>query len=369
MHHFVLFNLPCYGECSYRGKEIRFYLCAFRANVPNVTTNVRKPPKNLPRLVKIVIPSVMVIYLLCNLAYLTVITKDEMIDDHSFGVVWGRRMLGKAGFIIPIGVALVALSNTNNTFLSSGRINTLAVQDGYVPELLSYINVNTKAHVPSITLRAITSIVMSLVIDTNILVRFYVFTVWLFHGLSMIGLIVMRITKPQLTRPYKVNILIPVFVSLGSLYLVITPFVSLMPRTEFLFSIILAAVSIFMYFPFVRFNWSGKLVDTVTVYFQLLLEVSPQPVKHRRHRKKKLHGKRPATITPIVSLNPNRDSVRSADTYSVDFSVSEIFTVDDACSVYTIDSHGSHSSSNDKAPNFHDSIPPTYEEAVTITRL
>ncbi|KAJ8303212.1 hypothetical protein KUTeg_019608 [Tegillarca granosa] len=74
---------------------------------------------------------------------------------------------------------------------------------------------------------AITSIVMSLVIDTNILVRFYVFTVWLFHGLSMIGLIVMRITKPQLTRPYKVTeLLYKLYYCASKFFMLILPHIT-----------------------------------------------------------------------------------------------------------------------------------------------
>jgi hypothetical protein len=30
-------------------------------------------------------------------------------------------MLGEAGFLIPVGVALVALGNANNTIIASGR--------------------------------------------------------------------------------------------------------------------------------------------------------------------------------------------------------------------------------------------------------
>lgn len=37
------------------------------------------------------------------------------------------------------------------------------------------------------------------------LIDFFSFTAWIFYGGSMVALIVMRYTKPNYPRPYKVN--------------------------------------------------------------------------------------------------------------------------------------------------------------------
>lgn len=54
-------------------------------------------------------------------------------------------------------------------------------------------------------LQAIAAIVMATCLSSQLMVRFWIFTVWLFHGLAIFGLIVMRIRKPHLPRPYKVS--------------------------------------------------------------------------------------------------------------------------------------------------------------------
>lgn len=41
--------------------------------------------------------------------------------------------------------------------------------------------------------------------DINELINFFSFTVWIFYGLAMAALIVMRRTKPDAPRPYKVR--------------------------------------------------------------------------------------------------------------------------------------------------------------------
>ena len=38
------------------------------------------------------------------------------------------------------------------------------------------------------------------------LIDFFSFTVWIFYGMSMLALLVLRKTKPDIARPYKVRI-------------------------------------------------------------------------------------------------------------------------------------------------------------------
>ncbi|OWF49895.1 b(0,+)-type amino acid transporter 1-like [Mizuhopecten yessoensis] len=357
------------------------------AYVPNVTAAVRKPPKNLPRLVKIIIPSVMVIYLLTVTSYFTVLTEEEMVGAHSFGVLWGRKALGKAAFIIPIGVAMVALGNANNTFLSSGRLSQFSVHDGYIPDVLSFVHVKTKAPLPAIILRAVSGVVIALAVDVSQMVRFWVFTVWLFHGLAVGGLLIMRIRKPHLDRPYKVNIIIPFLVTLGSVYLILAPFIANEPRPEFIFSLCLAALSMLCYFPFVRWNCSehmsgGKFTDKLTVFLQLFLNVSPFIKRYKRRlRTKRRHG--PATVSPVVPDKPvvQEPSSPSSDMpFSDTMSIFTIDTIDDLDDTMTVDDRESVVSFNTNysyrtnlsfrtRSSSSSSRPPPYEEAIEITKL
>lgn len=41
-----------------------------------------------------------------NLAYMTVLTPDEMINSPAVGLSFGDRVLGRFSFLIPLGVAL-----------------------------------------------------------------------------------------------------------------------------------------------------------------------------------------------------------------------------------------------------------------------
>lgn len=50
------------------------------------------------------------------------------------------------------------------------------------------------------------AIIMISVADSGQLVRFFIFSVWLFHGTAMLALIVLRVKNKDKVRPYKVRL-------------------------------------------------------------------------------------------------------------------------------------------------------------------
>ena len=54
----------------------------------------------------IAIPIVTAVYVFMNLAYMTVLTPEEMMNAPAVAVEFGKRILGPFAFVIPLGVAL-----------------------------------------------------------------------------------------------------------------------------------------------------------------------------------------------------------------------------------------------------------------------
>lgn len=128
------------------------------------------------------------------------------------------------------------------------------------------------------------------------LIDFFSFTAWIFYGGAMLALIVMRYTKPNHPRPYKVPIIIPVVVLVISVYLVAAPIFET-PRIEYLYALLFIFAGLIFYVPFVKLGMTPRFMskytcqinteilklflffyvisDKVTLFFQLLLEVVP----------------------------------------------------------------------------------------------
>ncbi|XP_019361149.1 PREDICTED: B(0,+)-type amino acid transporter 1 isoform X2 [Gavialis gangeticus] len=111
-------------------------------------------------------------------------------------------------------------------------------------------------------------------IDT--LINYFSFAVWIFYGLTVLGLIVMRFTRKELKRPITVPIVIPIFVTLSSIFLVLAPIIS-KPELPYLYCVLFMLGGLIFYFLFVhfKFNWAQRISKPITMYLQMLLEVVP----------------------------------------------------------------------------------------------
>ncbi|XP_050396685.1 b(0,+)-type amino acid transporter 1-like [Patella vulgata] len=218
------------------------------ASVNNVTKGVRKPPRNLPRLIKVAIPTVGVIFMAVVTSYFTAMTKDELVGSEAIGVTWADRVLGAYFPVIPIGVGFLALRSANATFLDAGKLSGVAVKDNKMPEVAAFVHVRSKTPILTVITRAIIAIIMIILGTLSSLLNFFIFIVWAFHGLSVLALIVLRFKNKKKKRPYKVYLFMPVIVVLGITILLITPFLE-RPKDEFIVAVSLFILSFIAYLP------------------------------------------------------------------------------------------------------------------------
>ncbi len=110
--------------------------------------------------------------------------------------------------------------------------------------------------------------------DIDGLIDFFSFTVWIFYGASMAAVILLRKTSPNLARPYKVPILIPVIVLVVSVYLVLAPIVE-NPKIEYMYSIAFMVSGALIYVPCVIYRLKMPYMSKMTQCLQLVMKVIP----------------------------------------------------------------------------------------------
>lgn len=98
------------------------------------------------------------------------------------------------------------------------------------------------------------------------LIDFFSFTAWIFYGGSMLALIVMRYTKPNYPRPYKVPIIIPVVVLVISMYLVVAPIIDT-PRIEYLYALLFIFAGLIFYVPFVKLGMTPRFMSKYQSFY------------------------------------------------------------------------------------------------------
>ena len=85
------------------------------------------------------------------------------------------------------------------------------------------------------------------------LIDFFSFTVSFFYAMAMAALLVLRKTRPNLNRPYKVPIIVPIIVLAASVLLMVCPIID-NPKVEYIYSILFTVGGALTYVPFVRYN-------------------------------------------------------------------------------------------------------------------
>ncbi|XP_077888319.1 B(0,+)-type amino acid transporter 1 isoform X1 [Ictidomys tridecemlineatus] len=241
-----------------------------------ITEELKDPFRNLPRAIVIGIPLVTVCYILMNIAYFTVMTPTELLQSQAVAVTFGDRVLYPASWVVPLFVAFSTIGAANGTCFTAGRLIYVAGREGHMLKVLSYISVRRLTPAPAIIFYGIIATIYIIPGDINSLVNYFSFAAWLFYGLTILGLIVMRFTKKDLERPIKVPIFIPILVTFISMFLVLAPIIS-RPAWEYLYCVLFILSGLIFYFLFVyyKFGWAQKISKPVTMYLQMLMEVVP----------------------------------------------------------------------------------------------
>ncbi|XP_020378488.1 LOW QUALITY PROTEIN: b(0,+)-type amino acid transporter 1 [Rhincodon typus] len=243
-------------------------------NLNYVTEEIRRPEVNLPRAILISLPLVTLLYLMVNISYLAAMNPTEMMASGAVAVTWGNRVLGSWAWLMPLSVVLSTFGSVSGSFFTGGRSCYVAAREGSLPDILSMAHVHRLTPLPALLFTALIALIMLIPGDFGSIVNYFSFTAWMFYSLTFAALINMKIKRPHLHQPFKVPMLVPIFMLIISAYLVVAPIVG-DPRIEYLFVFLFMLCGLLIYFPLIHFKlWAGSL-GQVTVFLQLLLEVAP----------------------------------------------------------------------------------------------
>ncbi len=188
---------------------------------------VKKPEKNLPLGLLAGTMICVVIYILTNLAYLYVVPAATMANSPRIASDVMNLVVGPVGASLIAGIILFSIMGAANaTVMTSPRVYFAMAKDGLFFKKVA--DVHPKFMTPHISIIAISvwSIVLSLTGTFDQLFTYVIFGEWVFFGLVVAAVIVLRKKRPGLSRPYKtwgypvtpiIFVLAALFISVNSL--------------------------------------------------------------------------------------------------------------------------------------------------------
>jgi APA family basic amino acid/polyamine antiporter len=173
-------------------------------NVAMVASEVRDPQRNLPRALIGGTLAVIAIYLLANAAYFRVLSPVEVGASPRVAGEMMRRILGAAGAGgVSIAAMISIFAALNGSILTGSRVPYAAARQGYFFRAIA--RVDEKHRTPGVSILALSAWSALLVLSGSYrqLFTYVIFASWILYGMATAAVIVLRIKRPDLPRPYR----------------------------------------------------------------------------------------------------------------------------------------------------------------------
>lgn len=169
-----------------------------------VAGEIRNPRRNILLALAIGSAVCTAIYLLANLAYLRVLSIPEIAASEHVGAAVAARVLGSSGGKLLSLIILMSIVGTlNGCFLTSPRIYFAQARDGLF--FRRFATVHPQHETPSfaIVAQGLWAGVLLVTGSFESLLDYALFALWLSYGAMVAGVIVLRVQRPDIARPYR----------------------------------------------------------------------------------------------------------------------------------------------------------------------
>ncbi len=175
-----------------------------------VGEEIQNPGKNIPRALIIGIFIVIVAYVALNLTYLYVMPIDELLvkvsenENNIAAVVVMNKLFGNGGAYIISGMILIStLGCTNTTILTASRIYYAMAQKGLFFKQAANVHPGNKTPSKSLIFQCIWACILVFSGSFDLLTDLLIFAAFIFYGMIVFGVIILRFKMKNTPRPYK----------------------------------------------------------------------------------------------------------------------------------------------------------------------
>lgn len=169
---------------------------------------IENPQKNLPKSILSGTLIVMVLYILLNFIFLYTVPIAEMADSQGnpiieIGALSAGKIFGNTGGnIMSLVISILLISTISSMVLAGPRVTMTIGED--IAALKFFARKNKKGiPVIAIILQSLIALILIFTSSFDAVLTYLGFTLTLFTTLTVLGLFILRINKPDLPRPFK----------------------------------------------------------------------------------------------------------------------------------------------------------------------
>jgi basic amino acid/polyamine antiporter, APA family len=169
-----------------------------------ITSEIKRPEKNVPRSLLAGTSVVIVIYVLLNAVFLATTPPDELKGQLQVALIAGKHIFGENGGRVAGAVICLGLVAAISSMTWIGPRVTMSMGEDHW--LLRWLGGKNEHGIPTnaIVLQLLFVNLFLLTQSFEDVVRYTQFSLLLCSLLAVLGVIVLRFTRPELARPYRV---------------------------------------------------------------------------------------------------------------------------------------------------------------------
>jgi APA family basic amino acid/polyamine antiporter len=165
---------------------------------------VVEPQKNIPRAILLGLGTIGALYLLANVVYFRVLSFAEVAVSAHVASDAVQTFAGERGAIaLTIAMAISALGALHVVVMTGARIPYAMARDGVFFKFAERLHPTLRTPSGSLVFLGTVAALLALSGTYEQLYSLFVFALWIFFALTAIALIRLRVTEPQLARPFR----------------------------------------------------------------------------------------------------------------------------------------------------------------------
>lgn len=223
-------------------------------NITYTAGEVRNPHRNLPLSLLLGTSTVIILYLLANIAYIYVLPIEQIqnAENGRVATLMMNTVLGENGrYFMAAMIMISTFGCLNGIILTAARVYYAMAKDGLFFKQAGTLNKN---HVPAnaLTMQCIWACLLCFSGTYNDLLNYIMFAVMIFYVLTISGLFVLRVKRPDMERPYKA-LGYPVLPAIYILLAALVALNMLIYQSEFsIYGLLIILLGVPIYFMFKR---------------------------------------------------------------------------------------------------------------------
>lgn len=175
------------------------------SDVGAIAGEVKNPTRTLPRVFFAGTILVTVLYVAINAVYMDVVSLDEMRGMQTVAPVVMDRLIGNAAAVaVTVIIVIATLGATHGSIITGARVTYAQARDGLLFRGLGVAHPRFQSPARALIIQGVLACVVLLGLKTfENLAGGFIFTMWIFYGLGGAAIFVLRVTQPDVPRPFR----------------------------------------------------------------------------------------------------------------------------------------------------------------------